>query len=179
LANLENWGVHLELTQVPGIDADRWVTETYAVVRTNPFDSGLDVLSTVGERYTTYQNEELFAFGDGILAGGGRWETAGSIRNGRTVFGSMAMPGKIVLDPNGIADEVKQYLLIFTSHDGTSAVVAANTPVRVVCQNTLNIAMSGVKQSYKFRHTAKMAGRVQHAREALDTWTNSPLWLTR
>jgi len=119
------------------------------------------------------QNEELFAFGDNILDGGGRWETAGSIRGGRVVFGSLALERETVLDPNGVADKVKTYLLINTSHDGTIAIQASITPVRVVCANTLNLALGrtkkrdGVKQSFKIRHTQTAQGRVQVARETL------------
>jgi phage/plasmid-like protein (TIGR03299 family) len=136
------------------------------VLRDNPFDQGTDVLATVGERYHVLQNEDLFDFGDALLDGG-RWETAGSIRQGRVVFGSLALERETVLDPNGVSDVVKSYLLVNTSHDGSTAVQASVTPVRVVCQNTLNMALQGVKQSFKIRHTQTVGGKVAAAREAL------------
>jgi phage/plasmid-like protein (TIGR03299 family) len=119
------------------------------------------------------QNEDLFSFGDNILDGGGRWETAGSIRGGRVVFGSLALERETVLDPNGVADKVKTYLLINTSHDGSIAIQASITPVRVVCANTLNLALgskrgkNAIKQSFKIRHTQTANGKVQIARETL------------
>jgi phage/plasmid-like protein (TIGR03299 family) len=144
------------------------------VVRTNPTDkTQTDVLGIVGERYVPVQNEELFAFGDNILDGGGRWETAGSIRGGRVVFGSLALERETVLDPSGVADVVKTYLLINTSHDGSIAIQASITPVRVVCANTLNLALgskrgkNAIKQSFKIRHTQSAEGRIAVAREAL------------
>jgi phage/plasmid-like protein (TIGR03299 family) len=142
------------------------------VVRTNPTDNTqTDVLGVVGERYHVLQNEDLFSFGDTMLDGGGRWETAGSIRGGRVVFGSLALERETVLDPNGVADKVKTYLLINTSHDGSIAIQASITPVRVVCANTLNLALGrkgkGPKQSFKIRHTQTANGKVQIAREAL------------
>jgi phage/plasmid-like protein (TIGR03299 family) len=144
------------------------------VTRTNPFNSEQnDVLGVVGERYVPLQNEDLFDFGDLMLDGGGRWETAGSIKGGRQVFGSLALERETVLDPNGVSDKVNTYLLINTSHDGSVAIQASITPVRVVCANTLNLALSslkgnkGVKQSFKIRHTATASGKVQQAREAL------------
>ena len=85
----------------------------------------------------------------------------------RVVFGSLALERETVLDPNGVSDVVKSYLLVNTSHDGSVSVQASITPVRVVCQNTLNVALSGVKQSFKMRHTQSVDGRVQSAREAL------------
>ena len=164
-AMLSNWNVRLEDIILP--DGYRAVTDSKLVVRTNPFDQGTDVLSVVGERYKTVQNEELFSFGDMLLDGGGHWESAGSIKDGRQVFGSLVLPREIVLDESGANDVTKTYLLVVTSHDGSAAVQAMTTPVRVVCQNTLNMAMSGCKQSFKVRHTSTVQGKVQVAREAL------------
>jgi phage/plasmid-like protein (TIGR03299 family) len=171
-ANLNNWNVRLdELTIPSNMTSDK---NYQYVVRTNPTDkSQTDVLGIVGERYVPLQNEELFAFGDNILDGGGRWETAGSISGGRVVFGSLALERETVLDPNGVADVVKTYLLINTSHDGSIAIQASITPVRVVCANTLNVALNrtkkkdGVKQSFKIRHTQTAQGKVAVARQAL------------
>jgi phage/plasmid-like protein (TIGR03299 family) len=171
-ANLNNWNVRLsELTIPSEMTSDK---NYQYVVRTNPTDkSQTDVLGIVGERYVPLQNEDLFAFGDNILDGGGRWETAGSISGGRVVFGSLALERETVLDPNGVADVVKTYLLINTSHDGSIAIQASITPVRVVCANTLNVALNrtrkkdGVKQSFKIRHTQTAAGKVTVARQAL------------
>jgi phage/plasmid-like protein (TIGR03299 family) len=143
-------------------------------LRTNPTDNTqTDILGVVGERYHVMQNEDLFSFGDNILDGGGRWETAGSIKGGRVVFGSLALERETILDPSGVADKVKTYLLINTSHDGSIAIQASITPVRVVCANTLNLALNqkkvkgGVKQSFKIRHTQTASGKVQVARETL------------
>ena len=171
-ANLNNWNVRLEDLEIPSsLVSDK---QYQYVVRTNPTDkTQTDVLGIVGERYVPLQNEDLFSFGDNILDGGGRWETAGSIRGGRVVFGSLALERETVLDPNGVADVVKTYLLINTSHDGSIAIQASITPVRVVCANTLNVALNrtkkkdGVKQSFKIRHTQTAEGKITVARQAL------------
>ena len=171
-ANLNNWNVRLEDLEIPSsLVSDK---SYQYVVRTNPTDkTQTDVLGIVGERYVPLQNEDLFSFGDNILDGGGRWETAGSIRGGRVVFGSLALERETVLDPNGVADKVKTYLLINTSHDGSIAIQASITPVRVVCANTLNVALNrtkkkdGVKQSFKIRHTQTAEGKITVARQAL------------
>jgi phage/plasmid-like protein (TIGR03299 family) len=73
----------------------------------------------------------------------------------------------MVLDPNGANDETKLYLVVYTSHDGSVAVQSAITPVRVMCQNTLNFAMRKAKQSFKIRHTQTVDGKIAAAREAL------------
>jgi len=173
LANLQDWNVRLEEVEVPeGFSSDK--TYNY-VARTNPFDkSQTDILGVVGERYRILQNEELFDFGDALLDGGGRWETAGSIKGGRQVFGSLALERETVLDPTGVSDKVNTYLLVNTSHDGSIAIQASVTPVRVVCANTLNLALGSgigrnrnIKQSFKIRHTQTASGKIQAAREAL------------
>ena len=171
-ANLNNWNVRLEDVNVPShLSSDK---NYQYVIRTNPTDnSQTDILGVVGERYHVLQNEDLFSFGDNILDGGGRWETAGSIRGGRVVFGSLALERETILDPNGVADKVKTYLLINTSHDGSIAIQASITPVRVVCANTLNLALgskrgrNAIKQTFKIRHTQTANGKVQVARETL------------
>jgi phage/plasmid-like protein (TIGR03299 family) len=172
LAHLDNWNVRLEDVTIPeNFESDK----SYSfVTRTNPFDKTKnDVLGVVGERYVPLQNEDLFSFGDNLLDGGGRWETAGSIKGGRQVFGSIALNNSITLDPNGIADKIDNYLLINTSHDGSVAIQASITPVRVVCANTLNLALTAFKgkkaskQSFKIRHTQTADGRIAQARQAL------------
>jgi phage/plasmid-like protein (TIGR03299 family) len=171
-ANLSNWNVRLEDLEIPShLSSDK---SYQYVIRTNPSDRNqTDVLGVVGQRYVPLQNEDLFSFGDNILDGGGRWETAGSLRGGRVVFGSLALERETILDPNGVADKVKTYLLVNTSHDGSIAIQASITPVRVVCANTLNLALNrtkkknGVKQSFKIRHTQTAEGKIQIARETL------------
>ena len=168
-AKLANWNVRLSpITEhIP----ESWndVSTASLVIRDNPFNKGVDVLATVGKRYKPVQNEELFAFADAIHDANAdcRWESAGSLKKGKVVFGTVDIPRTMVLDPQGANDETKLYLIVWTSHDGSVAVQAAVTPVRVVCQNTLNLAMKNAKQSFKIRHTQSVEGRIQVARETL------------
>ena len=94
-ASLSNWDVRQEPITLPGRYHGG---EFFANVRTNPFDQETDVLGVVGARYKVFQNEELFSFGDNILDGGGTWETAGSIKNGTVVFGSMSLNRDITVN---------------------------------------------------------------------------------
>ena len=164
-AKLSNWNIQLEEIQNP--TNYRSHKSSYYVTRTNPFDNGTDILGVVGEKYKVVQNESLFEFGDNLLDGGASWESAGSIKNGTVVFGSLVIPKEFTLDADGANDKTKTYLLVHTSHDGSVSVQASITPVRVVCQNTLNLALGSVKQSFKLRHTATVEGKIQVAREAL------------
>jgi hypothetical protein len=136
-ANLNGWNVRLQDMEIPStLTSDK---SYQYVLRTNPTNNTqTDVLGIVGERYVPLQNEDLFSFGDNILDGGGRWETAGSIKGGRVVFGSLALERETILDPSGVADKVKTYLLINTSHDGSIA-IQASIHLFVLCALTLLI----------------------------------------
>ena len=161
-AKLNNWNVRL--SDVADHIPNTWrnTSDNFFVIRDNPFDSGTDVLSVVGKRYKTVQNEDLFAFADNVLdSNSAKWESAGSLKKGKIVFGSLSIPKEIVLDPQGVNDKTKLYLIVWTSHDGSIAVQAAITPVRVVCQNTLNLAMRNARfkvfwQSHLFVLYAKI-----------------------
>jgi len=164
-AHLNNWDVRLEKIEYPA--GYTTTKDAFSVVRNHPFNGNPDVLAVVGERYKVLQNEELFSFGDGLTDGGATWETAGSIKNGKVVFGSLSVPHEFILDPQGANDKTVTYLLVHTSHDCSTALQANITPVRVVCQNTLNMALSNTKQSFKVRHTQTINGRMEEAQRVL------------
>ena len=157
LAGLNGWNVREESVFIESDRDVRWATEVQAVVATIGDEDR--VLGVTGSRYEIVQNEEAFAFLQS-LKDGARWETAGAIKDGRVVFGSMAFDRDFVLDPNGVSDKVESYLLVYTSHDGSTGIAGGITPVRVVCQNTLNVAQKGMKQSFKIRHTQNASERM-------------------
>lgn len=168
-AKLSNWNVRLDEV-APAFPNHNFITDSYLVVRDNPYkENTTDVLSVVGSRYKVVQNEELFSFAENLHDGNPnvKVDSAGSLKDGRIVYGSWSLPNELVLDPQGANDKTNLYLIVWTSHDGSVAVQAAITPVRVRCQNTLNLAMKRAKQSFKIRHTATAEGRILQAREAL------------
>lgn len=160
-AGLSDWDVRehniAALTQDDTLLDARFVVPAKAIVATIGTEDV--VLGVTGDRYEIVQNEDAFSFLQS-LKDGARWETAGAIKGGRVVFGSMAFDRDFVLDPSGVSDVVKSYLLVYTSHDGSTGVAGGVTPTRVVCQNTLNVAMGTVKNTFKIRHTQKAAERM-------------------
>ena len=167
-AKLSNWNVRLEpiAELVPDYNM---ISDSYLVVRDNPYGKGKDVLATVGSRYKEVQNEDLFACAENIHDSNPdvNIDSAGSFKSGRVVYGSWSVPNQLVLDPKGANDVTNLYLICYTSHDGSVSVQVALTPVRVKCQNTLNFAMKRAKQSFKLRHTQTVDGKIAQAREAL------------
>ena len=164
-SHLSGWNVRLEDIEIPA--EYRAVSTNFRVVRTNPVTAQNEILAYVGDKYRTYQNEDLFSFGDNLLDGGAEWESAGSLKDGRVVFGSLKINRELVLDPKGANDVTESYILVTSSHDGSGSITALVTPVRVVCQNTLGIALRGAKQKFSARHTLTASTRVEDARNVL------------
>jgi phage/plasmid-like protein (TIGR03299 family) len=103
-----------------------------------------EILGVVSDKYRVIQNVDAFKFADDLLdvkRGEAVYETAGSLFNGRRVFMLLNLPAERILD-----DEVNKYLCLSNSHDGTGAMKVFTTGVRVVCHNTLSMALSGFEK---------------------------------
>ena len=121
-------------------------------------------LGIVKERYTPVQNIEAFKFFDGAIGKDKAiWQTAGNFDNGKRVFVSAKLPKNIYVNN----DVVENYLLFTTTHDGSSGVRILFTPIRVVCQNTLNAAIKCSSNYVSFRHTASVHDNLDCAAEIL------------
>ncbi|MCC9309102.1 DUF932 domain-containing protein [Kitasatospora sp. RB6PN24] len=130
-------------------------------------DTGDWVGGLVGKTWTPIQNRDAFAFLDELVGGGHvTYETAGALDGGRVVFMSTMSPS-ITLDPEGAADQINLYTLFANSHDGRSAAVAVETPIRAVCTNTLDLAVAEAHRVWKIRHTADALSRLEEARRTL------------
>ena len=132
----------------------------YATVRQDT----RSVLGIVGERYRIVQNHEAFQFVDQLLGSSLHFETAGSLNGGRRVWVLATLPEHVEVG----GDPVRPFVLLMNSHDGSTAVIAATTPVRVVCMNTLNWGLERARQRFSIRHTEQISRRVHEARRVLD-----------
>ena len=136
------------------------------VVRDNPFTGVAEALGVVGDSYTLVQNEEHAEFLNALVdESGAHFETAGSIDGGRKVFITMKMPQHLTV---GGSDLVEHHIAAINSHDGSMAFTLLVTPVRIVCQNTLNVALSQNKSIHRIRHTKGATKAVAQARESLN-----------
>ena len=131
--------------------------------KANVRDSDRKVLGVVTDRYKVIQNDEAFAFTDGLLGEGVRYETAGSLQGGRKVWLLAHMPHEYIMS----GERISPYLLFSNTHDGSGAIKVALTPIRVVCQNTLNLALSGAKRSWSMIHTGDIKEKMQEAKDTL------------
>ncbi len=124
-------------------------------------------IGPVGEIYTAVQNREAYAMLSELIGLGMICESAGVLDDGATVFVTAEIPEPIVIDPNGIADKVRQFLAIKNSHDGKGQVMGVVTPWRVLCGNTARFAVRDAVASFKIRHTKNAMSKIAQAREAL------------
>lgn len=124
----------------------------------------LQALGTVGNRYTPIQNKEAFDFVDSIVGEGEAvFDTAGCLGNGEEVFISLKLPEYISV--NG--DNIEKYLLIVLNHSGTGSMYIMFTPIRVVCNNTLRMALAGCKTKVSIRHTTNYKEKIETAKKTL------------
>lgn len=138
------------------------VPDKFATVRTDLNK----VLGVVGNRYKVVQNRDAFVFFDEILGqGAAMLETAGVLGIGERIFISAKMSE--VIQIAGTDDMTEVYILLTSSHDGTGSIIAAVTPVRVVCQNTLNAALRNTVNRVCIRHTNSAKDKLAEAHKLL------------
>lgn len=135
--------------EAPNLSASERVVEHFALVR----DSDNRLLDVVGHRYQPTQNEEAFAFFDAFIKECKlQMHTAGSLCGGQFVWALAKDNRSLTVAAN---DKVDSYILLMSPHKLGKALIAQHTTVRVVCQNTLNLALDGGKAAFRLSHTRK------------------------
>jgi phage/plasmid-like protein (TIGR03299 family) len=137
------------------------VRDHFATVR---MDTGA-VLGVVGSRYSVIQNRDAFGFFDALVGEDEAvYETAGVLGNGEKIWILAKLPGYIKV--RGM-DVIDKYLLLTNSHDSSSLVRDKLTPIRVVCSNTLSVALSGSEEEVRIRHTPSGIDNLREAHKLL------------
>lgn len=140
------------------------ITDKFATVRTDT----MVPLGIVGNQYRVLQNKEAFSFFDAIV--GERlacFHTAGALGQGERIWMLAKLPGECWITPK---DAVEKFLLLTNSHDGYNSVNILATPIRVVCQNTLNVALNQIgseQQRSRVRHTVNMGQGIEGIRKQI------------
>lgn len=121
------------------------------------------ILGVVTNRYKVVQNREAFAFTDELLGEGVRYETAGSLMEGKKVWILAKLPSRYIMQ----GEQIMPYLVFSNTHDGSGAIKIAMTPIRVVCNNTLNLALDTARRCWSVNHTGDIALKMEEAKETL------------
>ena len=123
-----------------------------------------NVLGIVSPRYKVVQNEEAFDFFDNLIGTEAKYETAGSIDNGRQIF----LTAKMQKEWRIADDDIETYFLLMNGHDGYHPLRAAITPVRLVCNNMLYVAFKSAIRSWTLYHYKNITDKIKEARHALE-----------
>jgi phage/plasmid-like protein (TIGR03299 family) len=146
--------------QIPIFTANNWAEPIPGFVANVRSDTK-EVLGIVTDRYHVAQNKDVFAFADDLIGTNQAkctYETAGSLWNGRRVFMLVNMPeGRIV------GDVYQPYLCLSNAHDGSSCLQVLVTSIRVVCNNTLQMALHSATRKISIRHLSCMDQRKDEA----------------
>lgn len=168
LANL-NWSVSKRplYAKIPRLEGTREYREiaAWGIFR----DDTNEFLGSVGDVYETIQNLEAFSFVDALLEAqnGAHFETAGALGNGERIFATAEIPYSIA-PARAPDDKTNCFLLFETSHDGSLAASAKLTTIRVVCNNTLSMALS--ERGYgtlKVRHSESGHDKLERAKKLI------------
>ncbi len=122
-------------------------------------------LGIIGNRYQPIQNRDAFKFFDPIVGEGAAiYHTAGSLRDGKTIWLLAKLPNDIEV---GQDDIVEQYVLLTNNHEGKQALRIRYTPIRVVCMNTLQAALMTPGKIARVWHSGDVDKNFRSAAEFL------------
>jgi phage/plasmid-like protein (TIGR03299 family) len=154
LAGLD-WDVEQSPVSVNGVEVEGWMA--------NIRSTDKSVLGITSDRYVPVQNRDAFDFTDAMIGEGARYETAGSLKEGKLVW-LLALIGERKI----LGDEVRQYLTFATGHDGKTPVRVFDTNTRVVCNNTYQLALNSAKRVWTFEHSSGVMDRLRAFRETME-----------
>lgn len=123
------------------------------------------IFGVVGSKYHVIQNKDAFSFFDSLVdKGEAIYNNAGFMGIGETIFISAKMPDYIEVGK----DNIEKNLVITMSHDGTGSIKIFFTPIRIVCKNTLNVALRGAYNKISIRHTRSAKENLSNASKILN-----------
>jgi phage/plasmid-like protein (TIGR03299 family) len=149
-----------KVEQIPVYSASNWA-QAIPGYMANVRDDTKEVLGIVSDRYRVAQNQEVFTFADELIGTNSTkctYETAGSLFNGRRVFMLVNMPKSRI-----VGDEYQPYLCLSNAHDGSAPLQVFLSSIRVVCANTLQMALHEAKRKMSIRHIGDMEERKEEA----------------
>ena len=158
-----NW--HVEAVPIETVDQKKTAIENYRVTRRVEDNA---ILGIVKAGFVPIQNAQAFGMFNTVISGKALINTAGSLQGGSKVWMLAKMPGAIEVGKN---DPIEKYLLLSNNHDGKRPLQMLFTPVRVVCSNTLAMALGSGKDkiapSVSIPHTLSASVRMKDAERVM------------
>ncbi len=156
-----DWTVSKEPMHTMTAEGMRMIDTHEATVRS----SDSSVLGVVGKGYEVIQNSTMLDWAENLVdTGDAQFTTAGSLRDGKIVFAALELNADMQLPGN---DKIMPYLIVASSHDMSLSFKAFTSPTRVVCMNTLRMAIGRTQTSWTIKHTATADYRLDAARRVL------------
>jgi phage/plasmid-like protein (TIGR03299 family) len=122
------------------------------------------VLSVVSDRYSVIQNVDAFRLFGEAFGSAAVLHTAGVLRHGAEVWGLAELPPMAI-----VSREIhRRFLLVTTGHGSRKALKVIPTATRVVCANTLAVALGGSTDGITIRHSGDVNAKLAAAGEALN-----------
>jgi len=154
-------GLDFEVEKLPLFTQDGQQVDRFATVRTDlSLDNPDRILGIVGASYNIVQNKSVFSFFDEVVeTDQAIYDAVGALHAGKQIF----ITAKIPLDFYVAKDLFETYIVLTAGHTGMHALRVFCSAVRVVCQNTLNMALKQTKLSVSLRHTRNVHDRLLEA----------------
>lgn len=179
LPSKERWKAWLRFEEQGEFGLSR--DEKRAIVR----DDTLKRLAFCGSQYTVVQNIAGAEFLDDLVGVAHemdfgelgpqdvKFETCGSLEGGERVW-FLARIGEdiAVRRLDGSEDTIVKYMLVVLYHNGAGSVQVMATPIRVVCANTLAMALSDAENVYRMKHTPNIEDKLEDCKNALRVEVN-------
>lgn len=138
-----------------------YIPDRFAIMRLDTYA----ILGIVGSDYQEVQNEDAFEPFESLFGKDAACiETVGALDGGKRIFAMAKRQNTVEILPG---DPVEDYFLMTSSHDGTGSVTLLDTPIRVVCQNTLTAALKKARNMISVKHTKNVKQGLKKAQELL------------
>jgi len=164
-------GLSWEVTKVGGITVGNTWTEDYnGIVR----DDTKEVLGIVSSKYKVVQNHEVFDLAQ-YFSSVATVESAGSVQGGRKNYLLLHSDS---FDAN-TNDTIERYMALFWGHDGTSSLIIKPTSIRVVCKNTMDMALAQKATSLVIKHHGNIEEKMDTARTIVSQYRETGILFQR
>jgi phage/plasmid-like protein (TIGR03299 family) len=166
-AALDAANINYTIVQVPIEVEGRVIPKRVANIRKDT----REFIEVVSNRYTPFQNRQAYAFLEGAVSNGAmQLENAGEFG-----YDSVFIQARMGKDVNVLGDAIAPYALIKNSHDGSSGVKVCFTPTRVICKNTLALALRTAPRVWQAKHLRTIEdrmGELQHMMQLAANYTD-------